>query len=100
MKFGLTDEQYNQILEIIVKPLMTEGAKVYCYGSRARGDHQKFSDVDLMVESSSKDNLKISDLIETIQNSNFPFKVDLVHISEFAESYKESYLKDRIEFKD
>lgn len=97
MKFGLTDEQYNQILEIIVKPLMKKGAKVYCYGSRARGDHQKFSDIDLMVESSSKDKLKIPDLQENIQNSNFPFKVDLVHISDFAESYKSSYLRDRKE---
>lgn len=99
MKFGLTSDQYNKIVQTIVQPLVKNGAKVYCYGSRARGDFKQFSDLDLMVESTSKEQLNLGELIERIQNSNFPYKVDLVHISDFSENYKDSYLKDRQQFK-
>lgn len=96
MKFGLTTEQYNQVFKTIVQPLAKKGAKVYCYGSRARGDYKKFSDLDLMIESESKDGLNIGEIREQMQNSNFPLKLDLVHVSDFAESYKNSYLQDRV----
>lgn len=95
MKFGLTKENYNYILETVVLPLKAKNAVVYCYGSRARGDHQVFSDLDLMVESKSKNGLDLGNIIEKLQTSNFPYKVDLVHILDFAEAYKKSYLADR-----
>lgn len=98
MKFGITKEHYDYIYNNVILPLKAKGAEVYCYGSRARGDHQPFSDLDLMVESESKNNLKLEDIIELLQKSNFPYKVDLVHISDFADSYKKSYQADRVLF--
>jgi len=98
MKFGLSDEEYHFIHKNVVEPLQEKGATIWCFGSRARGDHQKFSDLDLMVESSEDLSREIGAIQEQLSKSNFPYKVDLVQFREFAESYKEGYFKDRVPF--
>lgn len=98
MKFGLTEAQYQFILENVVQPFLKRGAKIYCYGSRARGDQQPFSDLDLMIESSADLSKEVGQLNEFMSNSNFPYKVELVEFSQFADSYKQKYLKERKEF--
>ena len=95
MKFGLSDDQYKFIDQNVVKPLAALGARVYVYGSRARGDFQKFSDLDLMVESPRKAELPLESIQEKLQKSNFPLKVDLVHFADFAEAYKSQYEHDK-----
>lgn len=95
MMFGLTPAEYRYIVDTIVKPLEARGAQVFCYGSRARGDHQRFSDLDLMVESTQDLAPLISGLQEQLSSSNFPYKVDLVEFRHFADSYKSGYLLDR-----
>ena len=32
-------------------PLKSKGALIYLFGSRAKGDYRKFSDIDLLVDS-------------------------------------------------
>lgn len=96
MKYGLTDDQYQFVLDQVVKPLKKYDAQVYCFGSRARGDHQPYSDLDLMVESDKAVPIeRLSQIIDSMTESNFPYKVDLVRRSDFAESYIKSYLQDR-----
>lgn len=98
MMFGLTPDEYRYILDTIVAPLEAKGARVFCYGSRARGDHQRFSDLDLMVEATLDLTPLISRLQEQLSSSNFPYKVDLVELRHFADSYKPGYLQDRRRF--
>ena len=99
MKFGLTKDQYEFILETVANPLRAKGSQVYCYGSRARGSHNPFSDLDLMVESDlTEGQLGVPEIQESLQKSNFPYKVDIAHISNFAESYRPSYEKDKVVF--
>ena len=96
MTFGLTTEEYGFIRANVVAPLEAKGAKVFCYGSRARGDQRPFSDLDLMVEADTDLSSLVADLQEMLQNSNFPYKVDLVEYRHFADAYKPGYLKDKI----
>lgn len=96
MRFGLTREQWDLVNETIVLPLKARGAAVYCYGSRARGDHRPFSDLDLMVESAAVKGLDLPSLSEKIQSSNFPYKVDLVHLNDFADAYRAGYERDKV----
>jgi uncharacterized protein len=97
MKFGLNTEQFQFILDTIVNPLKAQGARVWCYGSRARGDHHPFSDLDLMIDSSLDLSLELGKIREQLSNSNFPFKVDLVLLSEFAKTYLPQFEKDKVE---
>jgi predicted nucleotidyltransferase len=97
MKFGLTQRQFQYIQEVVVTPLKNSGAKVWIFGSRARKDHGKFSDLDLMVESEEDISLLVSEIQEALENGNFPYKVDIVHNKDFADSYRESFELDKVE---
>lgn len=99
MIFGLNAEQYRYISEQLVAPLEQAGVRVFCYGSRARGDHRPFSDLDLMVESETDLAEQISQLQEMLTDSDFPYKVDLVEFRHFAESYKAGYQRDKQRWK-
>lgn len=93
--FGLTPAEYEHIRSSVVLPLQALGAQVYCYGSRARGDHRQYSDLDLMVEADRDLAATVSEIQEQLSRSNFPYKVDLVQLRHFAEAYKAGYLTDR-----
>lgn len=96
MKFGLNHNEYDFILNHVVIPIEKEGAKVFCFGSRARQTHRKFSDLDLMVEVENKDLSKlVSEIRDYLTESNFPYKVDIVIYPEFTESYKPGYQRDK-----
>lgn len=98
MKFGLTEDQYNYLLKNVITPLRSKHCELYCYGSRARGDYNKFSDLDLMIESEQDQASTVALIKEKLTKSNFPYKVDLVQLKDFAESYLASYKKDKIKF--
>jgi predicted nucleotidyltransferase len=94
MKFGLTNEHYQFIKNSLEKTLGKD-EQVFCFGSRARGDYQKFSDLDLMIESNDDLKIKIFQLNDIFEESRLPIKVDLVQLKDFAESYKINYFKDK-----
>ena len=97
MKFGLNEYEYQFILKMIVTPLIKKGARVWCFGSRARGSHQPFSDLDLMIESAVDLSREIGAITEKLIESDFPYKVDIVQEIQFADSYRTNFLKERIE---
>ncbi len=102
MKFGLTEQNYAWLSETIQKPLLEHGQTLWCYGSRARGDHRPFSDLDLMIEPGQDQNGNLRSLIgrlsERLTESQLPIKVDLVLFSDFAQSYKAKYEAEKVRF--
>jgi len=96
MKFGLSKEEYQEIETKLVHPLEQAGAKVWIFGSRARGDSKPFSDLDIMVESPKDLRDEVAALKEYFENSNFPFKIDLVEKHHFATSYLPNFEKEKI----
>lgn len=97
MKYGLNDAQLQFLDKTVVRPLRDHGARVWLFGSRARGDHKPFSDIDIMVESNVDLRGPISEIQEILTESSLPFKVDLVQDRDFAISYRPGYLQDRVE---
>lgn len=76
MKFGLEDNTYEQIKEIVNRN------KKYCFklfGSRARGDYRKISDIDIAIfeNVTKEDEYKIRDDFDQL---NIIYKVDLIFI--------------------
>ena len=98
MRFGLTPEQEKYVHRTVVEPLEAQGAVVWCYGSRARGDHQPFSDLDLMVDSTLDLGALIGTIAEALQDGPLPYKVDLVPLSQFAAGYLEGFHRDKVRF--
>lgn len=97
IRFGLTDSQQELIQQIVINPLLQASARVYVFGSRARGSHQKFSDLDLLIierKDRPVTDSTLSAIKENAEESMLPFKIDLVRDTELAHSYRPSVDKD------
>lgn len=99
MKLSFKKNDFLFLQKNLVEPLKRNGVKVYLFGSRAKGTNHPFSDVDVLLEGNINNEIdvqiiKIKDFFE---DSNFPFKVDLVKFDDLAESYRLGILESRIE---
>ena len=85
------------IKKITFEFLNAEDFKVFVFGSRATGTNLKFSDVDLGIEPKKQISPGlISRIEEAFENSNLPYKVDVVDFSKVSEKFKEVAMKDVI----
>ena len=76
-QFGLTARDMQTIRAIFAK--YTEITLVYVFGSRAKGNYRKGSDLDLAVMSPNIREKIIRRLKNDFEESSLPFTVDLVH---------------------
>lgn len=81
-----------------ITPLLKENkvSKAGLFGSYARGEEKKGSDVDILVE--IKDNRSLTELIglKLLLEKRLKRKVDLVEYSTIRKELKESILNDEI----
>ena len=93
MKFGLSDEIYNIIIDIVRKYDYT----FKIFGSRARGDYKYNSDIDIAVygEIKKEDKFNISNDFDKI---DMAYSVDLVFIQDITkEEFLNSINRDGVE---
>ena len=91
MKFGLTPREI-ELIEGIFRQVVPNSVsiRVYIFGSRSRGGYQKYSDVDLLVESDALPPGSLALIAERLEESILPYKVDLVDARKLAPEYGES----------
>ena len=73
--YGLSDKEFDEMTAIFGKFKNLE--KVILYGSRAKGNYKKFSDVDITLEG---DNLTLADLFQIqdlLYESDLPYMFDV-----------------------
>lgn len=75
MNFGLTPEQEKLLKDIFEKHAVS--GQVIVYGARAKGNFTDRSDIDLVVKSSNVNNGVMAEIKEEIEESDFPYLVDL-----------------------
>ena len=90
-----TEKKY---LKIILKILSKYPYKFYVFGSRARGDHRKLSDLDLCYYENIPLNI-ISHIREDFEESNLPYTVDLVNWNTCDTNFQTLIKPDLIEIK-
>ncbi len=74
-KYGLNKEIYNEIIETFKS--ISDIKRVILYGSRARGDYKKTSDIDLAVEFEEDKKLL---LIRKLDDLKCILKFDVINI--------------------
>ena len=79
--------------EIIQKILGKYPYKFYAYGSRVKGRSKKYSDLDLCFQEEIPWNI-LSHLEEDLEESDSPFKVDLVFWGWMSSEFKGLIEKD------
>ena len=91
------EEKYINILKDIINDIVP-GCRVYIFGSRAKKTSWKYSDVDLLIcgdnELTPKERYALA---EALDESDIPFRVDIVDVHELSEDFKQSIKNDCVE---
>lgn len=75
-------------------------AKIYLFGSRARGDNKPGSDIDLAVDTGERiSTQEIWRARNTLENLLISLSIDLVDMNAIPSELKELILKEGIEWK-
>ena len=94
-------EKALKVLENMVKDAFKDSeVQIVLFGSRARGDYGKTSDIDIGILPNGEINRKELILLrEKVENSNIPYKVDVVNLSQTSKEFIEKALKEGILWK-
>ena len=88
---GLDRRLIDQILDVILK--YTTPKKVIIFGSRARGDFKKTSDIDIAIDSEEDIDFVREILDEEVETL---LKFDVVNLRKVNEDFKRRILEDGI----
>ena len=94
----MIDKKYLEIIKkILQKSISNKSYKVFIFGSRVMGKNRKFSDIDLGILGtkplSAKEFITIKDKFD---ESDLPYRVDLVDFSNVSERFKHQALNNII----
>lgn len=94
-------EILEQVKSIVFKYLQSRPVTVYLYGSWARGEEKKTSDIDIAIL--SKQGLPVHIIMEirdALEESTVPYRVDVVDLSKVDEKIKQKVLEEGVIWKD
>ena len=97
-KIILSSKQFKIVKDILQSNLPV-AANVWVFGSRAKGNVKPYSDLDLAIDMHQPITIDIhAKLADAFDESDLPFKVDIVDWQSINESFKKNIADDRIEF--
>ena len=89
------EEAIRTLRELIESVIEDEGVVVYLFGSRATGSATPVSDIDIGIAFRGRaSRISIPLLKEKIENSNIPYKVDIVDLSQVSREFRERVLRE------
>lgn len=96
--FGLEKSELDFILKLLRENLPSE-TRYYIFGSRAKGNYKKFSDVDIAIlsDDSKLDGLLLNELVNKFAESLFPYEVDIIDLNAVSQTFKSIISKDLVE---
>ena len=97
LKFGLEEDKIEKIINIMKKYPEIESAKIF--GSRARGDYRKGSDIDIAVFGKKITTTIHTNIFFEIEDLYLPYMIDLINFDSLDDKnkIKENILKEGIE---
>ena len=97
MKFGLDEKDVKDIIFILKKYNEVESACIF--GTRARGDYRKQSDIDIALFGKNLTNTINTEIYYEIDDLYLPYKIDLINFNSLGEEdkIKDSILKEGVE---
>jgi len=94
-------DSLDKIRKVILEYFNDYNCRIFLFGSRARGDNYKFSDIDVGIISDKEiDSRKLTLLREKLEDMNVPNKIELVDFCHVSEDFKKEALKQIVIWKD
>ena len=90
----ITEDQRQSLLAVVHRHL--PGVTVWAYGSRVKGTARPNSDLDLVVFTTPSQRPSVSELIDDLDESNIPFRIDLHVWHEIPERFHEIIRKEHV----
>jgi predicted nucleotidyltransferase len=97
-----TEEKYlNQIRELVLRETSTLDCSIVLFGSRARGEHRRSSDIDIAFGGLNEHVFtRVRDrLLAEIEESIIPHHVDLVNMDNAPADFRKVAMKEVITWK-
>lgn len=80
MPYGITDTELSRLINAIT--VTPEVDEIILYGSRARGNYRRFSDIDLSLVGATLNRHHLYQILERIEDLFLPYEIDLSILSE------------------
>ena len=93
------NEELEKIRAIVGDCLRETNARIYLFGSWARGEARSGSDVDLAVDIAPEHAAKVGLLRECLEASNVIYNCDIVDLSESGSAVRANVMKEGVEWK-
>jgi predicted nucleotidyltransferase len=90
----------DNVRHIVLNHLADRQARVYLFGSCARGDVNRLSDIDVAIEPLEPlPGSVLSDIREDLEESTVPYFVDVVDLSTVNSEFRARVLRDGVIWK-
>lgn len=98
MSLSITENDKKFIASVVQKHLPQ--AKIWCFGSRARGDHKNTSDLDLLIDNKGLpiDLNTLGNIKEALTQSFLIYKVDIVDGQRISDDFKAKIKSELVPF--
>jgi predicted nucleotidyltransferase len=90
------EEKYTKLLkEIVLKSVLSKDCKIFLFGSRVSGNEHFASDFDIGILGLKENDFEKNklDILNQVEESIIPWKVDIVNFEEVSESFRENSMK-------
>jgi uncharacterized protein len=89
----------DQLRQIVFHNLSGENARVFLFGSWARGDIQQSSDIDIAIlAKEALAQVTLSRIRDQIEQSTIPYRVDVVDLAVASPALRQAVLNEGIEW--
>jgi predicted nucleotidyltransferase len=96
---GISQEVHQKVVSLI-KALIPQ-AKIYLFGSRARGDYHDRSDIDIALDAGEKLTRRtVGEARDVLEASNILYRIDIVDLNNIPAELKSVILKEAILWND
>ncbi len=90
----ITPDQRDTLVSLLSRHL--PNTEAWVYGSRVRGTSRPASDLDMVVFATPEQSCEMSELRESFEESNLPFRVDLFVWDEVPDSFRKQIERDHV----
>jgi len=92
---GLDEVVKNKIIGLLL--VLFPHAKIYLYGSRARGDFKERSDIDIALDAGpAPERLNLGEARTVLEGTRIPYKIDLIDLNFVQKELRETILHEGV----